>query len=262
MPTEPTFVSLKELPELSDDEFKKETELDTSKRQETEPPEKATRIADIDRRVKQEMAPRGDDARDQPSVPKSSVTPPVPQKQIKQPQVPVEQPDPRRQPTDKGILPAAPAPKSEPVPSLQTLTKLTPETLERMGRKAQRERIKKRDNILEGDEVYLNLQHDFLISFFKRFSNRIESVWNYPEKAALQGEQGILLLKITVTREGELIDVDLLESSGSDTLDFEAIQAVYRAAPFGPVTKHWPHEQMKIYAYFQYTLTNRYIFGK
>ncbi|PLX91101.1 MAG: hypothetical protein C0619_08165 [Desulfuromonas sp.] len=145
---------------------------------------------------------------------------------------------------------------------MQKLTQLSPDTLNRIAREERRERIKKREDILAGDEIYLNLQHDYLISFFKRFSNRIEAVWNYPVQAAQRGEEGVLLLKITIDRKGELLDVDLQESSGSDDLDFEAIQAVYRAAPFGPVTSHWPHEQMKIYAHFQYTLANRYIYGR
>ena len=88
------------------------------------------------------------------------------------------------------------------------------------------------------------------------------TIISYPAEAAARGEQGTLLLKIIVDRSGELIDVDLLQSSGSDQLDYEAIQAVYRAAPFGPITSHYPHQQLNIMAYFSYQLGNKYIYGQ
>lgn len=126
-----------------------------------------------------------------------------------------------------------------------------------------RDKIKQRDDIEIGDTIWLNLQHDLLVSFFRRFHNQVEQVWNYPVEAAEQGIGGTLLLKIIVDRQGELIDVDRVKSSGSDLLDFEAIQAIYRAAPFGPLTKHYPHEQLKIMAHFQYiNNAGKYIYGE
>ena len=101
-----------------------------------------------------------------------------------------------------------------------------------------------------------------LISFFRRFRNQIEGVWNYPSEAVQHGIEGILLLKITVARNGELLDVDLLRSSGSDILDYEAIQAIYRAAPFGPLPKYYPHPDLKINAHFRYQITGKYIYGR
>jgi len=69
-------------------------------------------------------------------------------------------------------------------------------------------------------------------------------------------------LLIIVDQKGELIDVDLMQSSGSGLLDFEALQAVYRAAPFGPLTKHYPHEKLNIRAYFSYRISGQYIYGR
>ncbi|MDA3904019.1 MAG: TonB C-terminal domain-containing protein, partial [Desulfuromusa sp.] len=68
--------------------------------------------------------------------------------------------------------------------------------------------------------------------------------------------------EIIVNQKGELIDVIPMHTSGSDLLDFEAIQAVYRAAPFGPLTKHYPHEKLKIRAYFSYRISGQYIYGR
>lgn len=267
----PTYVTLEELPPVPK-KTPKEMELDETPLPDQEPPEEANRLAEADQKVEQEMAPRGEDSRDQPAIQVSPETRAAksapesrPASQNKPEKVPTAMAEPK--PKDTGLLPLEPVPTEKQILpdnklSIENLTKPSPDTLKRMARNEQRERIKSRDNLLEGDAVYLNLQHDFLISFFQRFSNRIESNWNYPFEAAERSEQGVLLLKITVTREGKLVDVDLLDSSGSDALDYEAIQAVYRAAPFGPVTKHWPHDEMKIYAHFQYTLSSRYIFGK
>jgi protein TonB len=130
------------------------------------------------------------------------------------------------------------------------------------GQQAERDRTRERDDVEMGDEVWLNLQHDRLVSFFRRFHDRVERVWNYPAEAAMNGIDGTLELLIIVSKEGELIDVDLRRTSGSDLLDFEAIQAVYRAAPFGPLGRHYPHDQLRIRAYFQYRLSGRYIFGR
>jgi len=273
LPNEPTIVTLEERPrDPSLTERKKEMELDEKPLPNQKPPEKSSRLAEENQSVEKEMAPRGDDTRDQPAIkatPETTVVPPAPQSSSSPPteemkESPVTETE---QASDQNLQPTEPKPTKQKEIldkklSVDNLTKLAPNTLKRMARNEQRGRIKERNDILEGDAVYLNLQHDYLISFFQRFNNRVESNWNYPTAAALRNEEGVLLLKITVTHEGELLDVDLLESSGSDDLDYEAIEAVYRAAPFGPITRHWPHEQMKIYAHFQYTLSNRYIFGR
>jgi protein TonB len=269
---QPTYVTLEEYPPRPQSAPQK-LELDEPPRPDQEAPEQADRLAETNRKVETEMAPRGEDTRDRPALQAPAETAPAAAVPPSPPDGPSRRTEKKpaatapHKPRETGLLPPEPAGEEQPAlpgssPSLADLTRPTPDTLQRMARTEQRGRIKNREELLEGDAVYLNLQQDYLLSFFKRFSNRIEAAWNYPVEAARRSEQGTLLLKITVTRQGQLLDVDLLDSSGSDALDYEAIQAVYRAAPFGPVTSHWPHEQMKIYAHFQYTLSNRYIFGR
>lgn len=267
IPTTPTYVTLEDRP-ATPEQTPRKMELDETPLPDQTPPVKTDRMAEADQKVEQEMAPRGEDSRDKPAAQDSPeletakpASKPTPREQAQKPEKSATVTEDRK-PEETGILPPSTSTPLDNKLSIKNLTRPAPDTLARLARNEQRERIKKRDDVLEGDAVYLNLRHDFLISFFQRFSNRVEANWNYPIESARRNEQGILLLKITVTQEGKLVDVDLLESSGSDALDFEAIQAVYRAAPFGPITRHWPHEQMKIYAYFQYTLTNRYIFGE
>ncbi len=238
-----------------------------------EPPEEAKHIAEANQKVEKETTRAGEDTRDQQAI----VAPTQQAKRQPPPQAsppPVPPQSARQQPPSPPLLPgnngehsavAETEPKQQPIklPNLTDLTNLSPTTLARLDRQ-QRQRTKNRPEIeLKDDEVWLNLrQDDKLISFFRRFRDRIEAVWNYPIEASSNGIEGILLLKIIVDKKGELIDVFPLKSSGSDLLDYEAIQAIYRAAPFGNLPSYYKHDQLKIYAHFQYSLSRRMIYGQ
>lgn len=238
------------------------------------------RRAEHDQRVEREQAPEGDDTRDQrrgttaapqtvpqpPTLPSPPVSaaPAAPPATILTPDQP-----PADTATDRGDITQStdkPLDQVEPVPPRPTRDQLfpSPDRLAEIvqGQQADRDRIRQRDDTEIGDEIWLNLQHDRLVSFFRRFHDRIERVWNYPVEAAKNGVEGTLELLIIVDKDGQLIDVDLRSTSGSDLLDFEAIQAVYRAAPFGPLGRHYPHDELRIRAYFRYQITGRYIFGR
>lgn len=265
---QPTIVKLVDKPSPTE---LKQYELDQKPlKPAPEPPPESSRLAENNQHVPKEMAPKGDDSRDQAAKPAALPSPAQPPKQ---PTAIDRRPAPPKKveqtPTTSPKLPTtetAQRPKHEeqPLPSLEQLTQLTPSTLGRIIRKEQaaQERIKERNDLETGDTVWLNLERGNLISFFRRFHNQIEGVWNYPREAIEKEQQGTLLLKIIVDREGELIDVELLRSSGSDALDFEAIQAVYRGAPFGPLGKHYPHPELKIMAHFRYQLTGKFIYGE
>jgi protein TonB len=122
-------------------------------------------------------------------------------------------------------------------------------------------RSKYREGLEKGDTVWLDTEQDLLISFFKRFRTNIYNVWNYPERARMREEEGRCLLHITVSRQGTIDAVELLESSGSYDLDQEAIRAVRKGAPYGPLPAAYPHPQLKIMGYFSYTLSRRIIYG-
>ncbi|MFO7764898.1 MAG: TonB family protein [Pelovirga sp.] len=255
------------------------------------------RRAERDQRVEREQAPEGDDSRDQRSEPRT-VPPPITQPAESEPPeidlseteepvtetssppattapvappVDIQQPRPAEEVTETPPL-SVPQPAERPTdgqqrePSRLTRDQLFPSPSKlaeiAQGQESDRDRIREREDTEIGNEVWLNLQHDRLVSFFRRFHDRIERVWNYPAEAARDGVEGTLELLIIVTREGELIDVDLRRSSGSDLLDYEAIQAVYRAAPFGPLGRHYPHEELRIRAHFRYRISGRYIFGR
>ncbi len=280
---QPTIVHLVDMPvntKKPQQQGPVEFEIDQSPpNQPPEIPVESFRKADHDQKVIREQAPRGEDVRDQTSKLPNTTLPLQPKQKLKTQEEtkslskkPPEIPRPIEvktlKKTAKKTLPTTPQKKqeqwSQPPPLTPDQLRPNLRTLEQIanGSQGSRNRVKERKNIEIGDTVWLNLQQNLLISFFRRFHDQIELVWNYPVEAAIKGIEGTLELLITVNKKGQLIDVDLLQTSGSDLLDFEAIQAIYRAAPFGPMTKHYPHEILKIRAHFSYRMTGQYIYGR
>lgn len=226
----------------------------------------ARRFAEQDQVVKRETAPPGADAEDRqrssraprPQSPPASATAPSPV--LPAPPAIQPPPEPQRPISPNGERPATVQSPTAPrqAPSLQELTTLTPTTVARLERDWRR---KLREGVEKGDTVWLDTEQDLLISFFRRFRTNIYNVWNYPERARLREEQGTCLLRIVVSRQGTIDDVELLESSGSYDLDQEAIRAVRKGQPYGPLPSAYPHPQLNIMAYFNYTLNRRVIYG-
>ncbi len=272
-PTIVKLVDLKDLPVIRPDNRQDkpaEYEIDqTPPAEKPLTPVESQRKAAFDQQVEKETTLKGEDVRDQSKaavqqekLPSPTATPKArPEQSPSQQRVdrpaPQTQPEPlakTAEPGDKPILPELTT--EQLLPSQETLSRIV------QGSGSETDRVKQRDDVEIGDTVWLNLQNDLLVSFFRRFHTQIEMVWNYPPEALEKNEQGTLLLEIIVDKRGELIDVLPRKSSGSDILDYEAIQAVYRAAPFGELTSHYPHEQLKIMAYFSYRLGGKYIYGK
>jgi protein TonB len=226
-------------------------------------PTPAPRRGPQDQVVERETAPPGEDSEDR--VPSRRAPPPQPQPRPAQPRQPAVAPpvaETRRPISPQGDRPAAePAPAPVPLqpPSLEQLTTLAPRTMARIDSDWRR---KLREGVQKGDTVWLDTEQDLLISFFKRFRNNIYNVWNYPERARQRQEEGRCLLRIVVSRQGTIVSVDLLESSGSRDLDEEAMRAVHKGAPYGPLPSSYPHPQLNIMAYFNYSLTRSFIYGE
>lgn len=223
----------------------------------------AKRLAEQDRVVKRETAPQGKDPEDRPRsarTPQPSA-PPAPAPPPGTPTPPgLRLPEaPQRLPGADGNHPAAVAqPERRPAPSLKELTTLAPSTVARLESDWRR---KLREGVEKGDTVWLDTEQDLLISFFKRFRTNIYNVWNYPERARQRDEEGQCLLRIVVSRQGVIENVELLESSGSRDLDEEAMRAVRQGQPYGPLPAAYPHPQLNIMAYFRYNLSRRIIYG-
>ncbi|MDT8440876.1 MAG: energy transducer TonB [Desulfuromonadales bacterium] len=256
-PPEPVYVEMRPPQQ-------RERELDLASRPELEKPREtpAQRLGPTDQVVEREQAPEGDATEDRPPVsatPPAPPTPPVtattPPRREPPPAAPPVRSEPPRPVSPGGERPVtesvAPAPLEQPLPDLQQLTRISPGALARIESDW---RQKYRDNLQQGDTVWLDTEQDLLFSFMRRFRDNIYLVWNYPAAAAQLGQEGTCLLRITVDRQGNVDEVRLLESSGSPSLDNEAIRAVKLGASYGPLPQAYPNDKLHIMAFFQYSL--------
>ena len=73
------------------------------------------------------------------------------------------------------------------------------------------------------------------VTYFTKVKQLIESQWEYPEIALRYGLQGRLALQFMIGGNGQLEQLRLIRSSGSQVLDEEAVRAIKAAAPFPPI---------------------------
>jgi protein TonB len=214
----------------------RERELDLPKEPDQKRETLAKRLGPADRIVPKETAPKGNAVEDRaPTAP------------------PVAKPVPRR------IVPeAAEAGPVKPVDPAKVDLNLPNKTVARLQDEWAR---RERPDVAEGETVWLDTERDILGSFFIRFRRNIYNVWNYPPQAAERGEKGICLLRITINRDGSVDKVEILEKSGSDTLDREAFAAVYRGATYGELPSAYQGKNLQFMAYFQYKLSYRGVRG-
>ncbi|MBW2478238.1 MAG: energy transducer TonB [Deltaproteobacteria bacterium] len=257
---EPVYVEVRP-PEIRD------RELDLPVRPELDKPreEPAKRLGPADQVVEQEMAPEGEDtedmqqvvkaqpARQQPAVTPQAKADPAPEQGKPAPK---NEPDVARRITPEAESKTSTEPQAapQPMPDLKTLTQISPSAMAQIERDWRR---KYREDVMKGDTVWMDTQQDLLISFMRRFRDNIYGVWNYPSYAAERNQHGTCLLRITVDRQGNVMDVKLLESSGHRILDEEAIRAVKAGASYGPLPRAYQNPDLKIMAFFQYNAGQR-----
>ncbi len=99
----------------------------------------------------------------------------------------------------------------------------------------------------------INNQMDYH-AYLKGVKENIVHAWHYPEQASEQGEEGKVDVEFTILKDGRLLNVRILQSSGFSALDREAIRAVGAASPFTPIPKQIALEQLSIRFIFNYTL--------
>ncbi len=258
-------------------------ELDIPPRPEPEKPRQtpAKRLGPSDQVVKKEIAPKGEDFDDRtpkavpppsPRKPSAAVEPPRPAPKPTPKTEPARPPHPqaeaelRRQPGSEGppvhTQPSPPTPETAPSPER---TPPSPERLKSLDLMASAKsaavsitddwRRKYRAEVEEGDTVWLDMEKDILISFFKRFRDNVYMVWNFPDIAKELGQEGTCLLKVSISRNGEVKDVVLKETSGHPLLDHEAIRAIRKGASYGPLPKAYPKDVLNIMVFFKYEIT-------
>ncbi|MGD9818607.1 MAG: TonB family protein [Desulfomonilaceae bacterium] len=104
--------------------------------------------------------------------------------------------------------------------------------------------------------VDINTREDTFYSYMLHLKKKIEGVWVYPSAAAKSGLGGSLALEFSIAKDGQLLYVNLLDSSGHTILDESAIRAIKTAAPYFPFPPRLQAKRLKIRANFIYITSN------
>jgi TonB family protein len=91
-------------------------------------------------------------------------------------------------------------------------------------------------------------------SYLDLLKARIFLVWKYPDEAIEKGQEGKVSISFMLNSNGEIIDIGILKSSGSDSLDTASTAAVKQASPFGPLPKDISDKPLRITGQFCYVL--------
>jgi protein TonB len=76
----------------------------------------------------------------------------------------------------------------------------------------------------DGEAISLDTTESRYASYFTRIKRQIELSWNYPNEAQRKGITGELTLRFQISRDGNLMNVRLINSSGYNVLDEAALQ--------------------------------------
>jgi protein TonB len=74
----------------------------------------------------------------------------------------------------------------------------------------------------------------YLRDNYASIQRRIREKLAYPPEAFRSGIQGVAELSFVIHTDGSVSEVRITRSSGSETLDASAVEAIYSAAPFRP----------------------------
>lgn len=122
----------------------------------------------------------------------------------------------------------------------------------RLARLEESYRRKYADELEDGETRFLNTDDIRFGSFLRRLETAIYGVWRYPHEALVRGIEGTTPVRITFNRKGEIVHVELLESSGSEILDREVMRTLKQIGPIGSFPKGYSSDSFKLIAFFHY----------
>jgi protein TonB len=236
-PKEPVFLDLQQMPELKTPALPRQEE--TRQRSDERPrvPRETALRGDAVQESRQSIAP-SKPQREQRAAP--AVKPSLPQQaDLKQPQIASGS-------SALGLL----KPKAQ--GSRQALQPQFFPGADRMAKLEEGYRRKFENEISEGDTHFLNSNDIVFGSFLRRFEGAVYGVWRYPQEAAMRGIEGITPVRITFNRQGEITNIQQLESSGARILDEEVVRTLRAIGPVGGFPKGYDKDEFHLIAFFQY----------
>ena len=104
------------------------------------------------------------------------------------------------------------------------------------------------------DTVDLSDRDSKYIPNLKKLKKKISDLWGYPRQAYERKEEGDVVVKFSVNRNGRLEQALVLTSSGSGFLDQGALEVIDAAAPYDPFPGNLNLSKLHIIATFKYRL--------
>ena len=104
--------------------------------------------------------------------------------------------------------------------------------------------------------VDINTREDKLFSYLLGLKRKIEGVWVYPQMAGQNGIGGMLTVEFVIARDGKLLGVRQLDTSGHKILDLHAVRAIKHAAPYHPFPQRIHAKRLRIRAQFVYATSS------
>ena len=104
------------------------------------------------------------------------------------------------------------------------------------------------------DTVNLNTMDTRYRSYLEKLRENIRRNWSYPRQAYTHKEEGITVVKFSITKDGSLKDLCVITSSSFKSLDMEALRVVESSAPYAPLPESFNLSKLNIVANFQYRL--------
>jgi len=233
---------------------------------EEKPPEDANAISDRNHTAERERLPK--------PTPRSllgAIAPPPRMAALVPPQAPEE-----LEKSEQEQVEEPPEPK--PGPSRKPAPKKTPETRKPAPSPNGREQLRNRsvdlrptrqeiaralsgvgnggdlhpDGDAEEAVVDINTREVGYFSYLIHLKRKIEGVWVYPTIAAQSGIGGELTVEFLIANSGQLMNVSLMDSSGSPVLDESAVKAIRSAAPYHPFPPSLKSKRLRVRAKFIY----------
>lgn len=107
------------------------------------------------------------------------------------------------------------------------------------------------------ETISLDTKDKRYVSYAKLIKDKISQNWKYPPEARQRLLEGKLMAIFSLGRDGNLTQIGIIQNSGHEILDSEAIRAVRAASPFPPFPEHISVGRLNVKATFDYRLTSR-----
>ena len=145
-----------------------------------------------------------------------------------------------------------PEPEATPAPKKEKITKKETKSIRTQKEKG----VSVNDDDWREETVDLGSRDIKYVTYLAKIKNKILRIWQYPQKAYEDNEEGNVIVKMSINADGRLAGAALISSSGYAELDDGALSVVQTAAPFEPLPGIYDLSRLNIVASFQYKITD------